>query len=134
MTRPASTWKCVRATARATPSGLVANKNDTFAYASSSTMLNLAAKDAPVLSVATLDATGTDACLCWPDAGIKEIKDLEGKTVMTTAAAGVNTFFPVALKKRRRGPGQGGTGQRGRSRPGAQLSAEKSPLHPGRAG
>jgi len=36
---------------------LVANKNDTFAYASSSTMLNLAAKDAPVISVATIDAT-----------------------------------------------------------------------------
>ena len=76
---------------------LVANKNDTFAYGSSSTMLNLAVKGAPVLSVATIDATGTDACLCWPDMGIKEIKDLEGKEVMTTAAAGVNTFFPVAL-------------------------------------
>ena len=77
---------------------LVANKNDTFAYASSSTMMNLAAKDAPVISVATIDATGADACLCRPDSGIKEIKDLEGKQVMTTAAASVNTFFPVALK------------------------------------
>jgi NitT/TauT family transport system substrate-binding protein len=77
---------------------LVANKNDTFAYGSSAAMLNLAAKGAPVLSVATIDAKGTDACLCWPDAGIKEIKDLEGKEVMTTAAAGVNIFFPVALK------------------------------------
>jgi NitT/TauT family transport system substrate-binding protein len=76
---------------------LVANKNDTFAYASSSTMLNLAAKDAPVISVATIDATGADACLCRPDSGIKEIKDLEGKQIMTTAAASVNTFFPVAL-------------------------------------
>ena len=77
---------------------LVANKHDTFAYASSSTMLNLAAKDAPVISVATIDATGADACLCRPDSGVKEIKDLEGKQVMTTAAASVNTFFPVALK------------------------------------
>lgn len=77
---------------------LVANKNDTFAYASSSTMLNLAAKDAPVISVATIDATGADACICRPDSGIKEIKDLEGKQIMTTAAASVNTFFPVALK------------------------------------
>lgn len=75
---------------------LVANKNDTFAYASASTMLNLAAKGAPVESVAVIDATGTDACLCWPDAGIAAFKDLEGKEVMTTAAAGVNTFFPVA--------------------------------------
>ena len=77
---------------------LVANKNDTFAYASSAAMLNLAAKGAPVISVMTIDASGTDACLCWPDAGIKKIKDLEGKEVMTTAAAGVNIFFPVALK------------------------------------
>lgn len=77
---------------------LVANKNDTFAYASSSTMLNLAAKDAPVVSVATIDATGVDACLCRPDSGISAIKDLEGKMIMTTAAASVNTFFPVALK------------------------------------
>ncbi len=77
---------------------LVANKNDTFAYGSSSTMMNLAAKDAPVISVATIDATGVDACLCRPDSGIKDIKDLEGKQIMTTAAASVNTFFPVALK------------------------------------
>ena len=77
---------------------LVANKNDTFAYASSATMLNLAAKDAPVVSVATIDATGADACLCRPDSGIKKIQDLAGKQVMTTASAGVNVFFPVALK------------------------------------
>lgn len=77
---------------------LVANKNDTFAYGSSSTMLNLAAKDAPVISVATIDAMGADAVLCRPDSGIKKIKDLEGKQIMTTAAASVNTFFPVALK------------------------------------
>ena len=77
---------------------LVANKDSTFAYASSSTMMNLAAQGAPVISVVTIDATGTDACMCRPDSGIKEIKDLEGKQVMTTAGAGVNTFFPVALK------------------------------------
>jgi len=31
-----------------------------------------------------------------PDSGIKTFKDLEGKKVLTTAGAGVNTFFPVA--------------------------------------
>lgn len=77
---------------------LVANKDDTFAYASSTTMMMLATKGAPILSVATIDATGTDAVLCRPDSGIREFKDLEGKKVMTTAAASVNTFFPLACE------------------------------------
>jgi len=77
---------------------LVANKNDTFAYASAATMMNLAAMGAPVKSIATIDATGTDAVLCRPDSGIKTFKDLEGKKIMTTAAASVNTFLPVACK------------------------------------
>lgn len=77
---------------------LVANKDTTFAYASAVTMIKLAAQGAPVISVATIDATGTDAVLVNPDAGIKTFKDLEGKKVMTTAGAGVNTLFPVAAK------------------------------------
>lgn len=77
---------------------LVANKDDTFAYASATTMMMLAAKGAPIISAAVIDATGTDAALCRPDSGIREFKDLEGKKVMTTAAASVNTFFPVACE------------------------------------
>ena len=80
---------------------LVAAKDDTFAYASASTMMNLAAQGAPVIAVASIDAMGTDACMCRPDSGITKIKDLEGKKVMTTAGAGVNTFFPVALQNAR---------------------------------
>jgi NitT/TauT family transport system substrate-binding protein len=48
--------------------------------------------------VAIIDATGTDACLCRPDSGIQQIKDLVGRQIMTTAAASVNTFFPIAIK------------------------------------
>ena len=33
-----------------------------------------------------------------PDAGVKDIEDLKGKTLLTTANAGVNTFFPLVLK------------------------------------
>lgn len=77
---------------------LVANKDSTFAYASAVTMLNLAAQGAPVVAVATIDAQGTDAVLVDPDSGIKTFKDLEGKNVLTTAGAGVNTLFPVAAK------------------------------------
>ncbi len=77
---------------------LVANGDSTFAYGSASTMLQLAAQGAPVISVAEIDAEGTDAVLVNPDSGIKTFKDLEGKEVLTTAGAGVNTFFPVAAE------------------------------------
>lgn len=77
---------------------LVANKDSTFAYASAVTMLNLAAQGAPVLAVATIDAQGTDAVLVDSDSGIKTFKDLEGKNVLTTAGAGVNTLFPIAAR------------------------------------
>jgi NitT/TauT family transport system substrate-binding protein len=75
---------------------LVANKDTDFAYASAVTRMKLAAQGAPVISVATIDATGTDAVIVNPEAGIKTFKDLEGKKVLTTAGAGVNTMFPVA--------------------------------------
>jgi NitT/TauT family transport system substrate-binding protein len=77
---------------------LVANKDSDFAYGSSATMMNLAAQGAPVVSVAVIDAQGTEAILVRPDAGIKDIKDLEGHKIMTTAGAGVNTFFPVVVE------------------------------------
>jgi NitT/TauT family transport system substrate-binding protein len=51
-----------------------------------------------VISVAVIDAQGTEAVLVRPDAGVKTINDLEGKKIMTTAGAGVNTFFPVVVK------------------------------------
>src|SRR5215813_5452445 len=77
---------------------LVANKDTTFAYASGVTMMKVAAQGAPIVAVCTIDATGTDAVIVNPDSGIKTFKDLEGKKVMTTAGAGVNTLFPVAAK------------------------------------
>jgi NitT/TauT family transport system substrate-binding protein len=77
---------------------LVANKDSTFAYVSASALIKLAAQGAPIISVATIDATGTEAVLVNPDSGIKTFKDLEGKKVLTTAGAGVNTFFPVAAQ------------------------------------
>jgi len=77
---------------------LVANKDSTFAYVSAAALIKLAAQGAPIISVATIDATGTEAVLVRPDSGIKTFKDLEGKKVLTTAGAGVNTFFPVAAQ------------------------------------
>jgi len=77
---------------------LVANGDSDFAYASCASMINLAAKGAPLVSVGVIDAMGTDAVLVRPDTGVKKITDLKGKMVLTTANAGVNTFFPLVLK------------------------------------
>ena len=77
---------------------LVANGDSDFAYASCASMINLAAGGAKVVSVGVIDATGTEAIIVRPDTGIKKITDLKGKTVLTTANAGVNTFFPLVMQ------------------------------------
>jgi NitT/TauT family transport system substrate-binding protein len=76
---------------------LVANGDSTFSYGSCGSMTKLASEGAPLISVGVIDAMGTEAILVRPDAGIKDIKDLKGKTLLTTANAGVNTFFPIVL-------------------------------------
>ncbi len=77
---------------------LVANKDSDFDYGSCASMVTLAAQGAPLIAVAVIDAMGTDAVLVRPDTGIKSIGELAGKTVLTTANAGVNTFFPLVMK------------------------------------
>ena len=77
---------------------LVANGDSDFAYGSCAAMATLAAQGAPLVSVGVIDAMGTEAIIVRPDAGVKNIADLKGKKVLTTANAGVNTFFPLVLK------------------------------------
>ena len=77
---------------------LVANGDSTFSYGSCASMTNLAAQGAPLVSVAVIDAMGTEAIIVRPDAGVSKIGDLKGKSLLTTANAGVNTFFPLVLK------------------------------------
>jgi NitT/TauT family transport system substrate-binding protein len=83
---------------------LVANGDSTFAYGSCASMINLAADGAPLISVAVIDAMGTDGVLVRPDTGIKSIGELAGKVVLTTANAGVNTFFPLVMKNAKLAP------------------------------
>lgn len=78
---------------------LVANGDSDFAYGSCGSMVKLASQGAPLISVGVIDAMGTEAVIVRPDAGIKELKDLKGKKLLTTANAGVNTFFPIVLAK-----------------------------------
>jgi NitT/TauT family transport system substrate-binding protein len=77
---------------------LVANGDSDFAYGSCAAMVTLAAQGAPLISVAVIDAAGTEAVIVRPDAGVASIQDLKGKKILTTANAGVNTFFPIVLK------------------------------------
>jgi NitT/TauT family transport system substrate-binding protein len=77
---------------------LVANGDSQFSYGSCASMVNLAAKGAPLISVAVIDAMGTEAVIVRPDAGVSKLADLKGKSILTTANAGVNTFFPLVLK------------------------------------
>jgi NitT/TauT family transport system substrate-binding protein len=77
---------------------LVANGDSTFSYGSCAGLVNLAAKGAPLVSVAVIDAMGTEAVIVRPDAGVSTIGDLKGKMLLTTSNAGVNAFFPLVLK------------------------------------
>jgi NitT/TauT family transport system substrate-binding protein len=77
---------------------LVVNGDSQFAYGSCGSMVNLVSKGAPLISVGVIDAMGTEAVLVRPDTGVKSVKDLKGKKILTTANAGVNTFFPIVLK------------------------------------
>ena len=77
---------------------LVANGDSDFAYGSCGALVSLASQGAPLVSVAVIDAMGAEAVIVRPDAGVKSIKDLKGKKLLTTANAGVNTFFPIVLK------------------------------------
>jgi len=77
---------------------LVANRDSTFGYISIGALINNAAQGAPIIAVATIDAMGADAVLCRPDSGVGKIQDLNGKEILTTAGAGVNSFWPVVVK------------------------------------
>ena len=77
---------------------LVANGDSDFAYGSCAAMVTLAAQGAPLVSVGVIDAAGTEAVIVRPDAGVTNIQDLKGKKILTTANAGVNTFFPLVLR------------------------------------
>jgi NitT/TauT family transport system substrate-binding protein len=76
---------------------LVANGDSDFAYGSCGAMINLASQGAAIISVGVIDAMGSEAIIVRPDAGISSIADLKGKKLLTTANAGVNTFFPIVL-------------------------------------
>ncbi|MEM9147551.1 MAG: ABC transporter substrate-binding protein [Pseudomonadota bacterium] len=76
---------------------LVANRDSDFAYGSCGAMISLAARGAEIASVAVIDSKGSEAVIVRPETGVTTLADLKGKTLLTTANAGVNTFFPIVL-------------------------------------
>ena len=64
---------------------LLADGDSTFSYGSCASLVNLAAKGAPLVSAAVIDAMGTEAVIVRPDAGVAKLTDLKGCKVMTTA-------------------------------------------------
>ncbi|MFT6075056.1 MAG: NitT/TauT family transport system substrate-binding protein [Yoonia sp.] len=76
---------------------LVANGDSDFAYGSCGALINLASQGAEIISVAVIDAMGAEALILRPDSGVSTIAELKGRTILTTANAGVNTFFPIVL-------------------------------------
>lgn len=76
---------------------LVANGDSDFAYGSCGALINLASQGAEIISVAVIDAMGSEAVIVRPDSGITSIDGLRGQVILTTANAGVNTFFPIVL-------------------------------------
>lgn len=76
---------------------LVANGDSDFAYGSCGALISLASQGAQIISVGVIDAMGAEAIILRPDSGVRTIADLKGKNILTTANAGVNTFFPIVL-------------------------------------
>jgi NitT/TauT family transport system substrate-binding protein len=66
---------------------LVANGDSTFSYGTCASMVILATQGAPLISVGVIDAMGTEAIIVHPESGIKDIKGLKGKSLLTTANA-----------------------------------------------
>ena len=53
---------------------LVANGDSQFDYGSCASMVNLAAKGAPLVSVGVIDAMGTEAIIVNPESGLHQLK------------------------------------------------------------
>ena len=58
---------------------LVANGDSQFSYGSCASMVNLAAKGAPLDLGGVIDAMGTEAIIVRPDAGVKQDRRPEGQ-------------------------------------------------------
>jgi NitT/TauT family transport system substrate-binding protein len=77
----------------------VAANNVTFGYADISTMINIAAKGAPVKAVGVAVQTSPIALIGLAEKNIRKPEDLKGKTIAMTAGDAPSQMWPMFMKK-----------------------------------
>jgi NitT/TauT family transport system substrate-binding protein len=77
----------------------VAANNVTFGYADVSTMINIAAKGAPVKAVGVAVQTSPIALIGLAEKNIRKPEDLKGKTIAMTAGDAPSQMWPMFMKK-----------------------------------
>jgi NitT/TauT family transport system substrate-binding protein len=82
----------------ATTLQLAANRSDDVAFADVATAVRLVAEEAPLLVVAGILQRSPLSVGAHPDSGVREPKDLEGKTGSYTAGSANEVLFPAFAK------------------------------------
>ena len=77
---------------------IVAAKGDTFGLSDGASIINGAAKGAPIKAVMGIMNTTPFAIIARADSGIKTIKDFEGKTIAATTGEAGLTILPALMK------------------------------------
>ncbi len=76
---------------------LIANKSDTFGMADAGSLMLTASQGAPIKSVMSLLNTSSYGVISLKDAGIKTIKDVEGKKLAITAGDALSQLWPAVV-------------------------------------
>lgn len=77
---------------------IIAAKGDTFGLSDGASIINGVTKGAPIKAVMGIMNTTPFAVIARADAGIKEMKDFEGKTIAATTGEAGLTILPALLK------------------------------------
>ena len=77
---------------------IIAAKGDTFGLSDGASIINGAAKGAPIKAVMGIMNTTPFAIIARADSGIKTIKDFEGKTIAATTGEAGLTIIPALIK------------------------------------
>jgi NitT/TauT family transport system substrate-binding protein len=77
---------------------LIANGNDTFGFADSSTMMAKASQGATVKNAMIIQRQSGFGTACWPDVGFTGPQDLVGHSVILIPQESTATIFPAYLE------------------------------------
>lgn len=83
---------------------IIAAKGDTFGLSDGASIINGASKGAPIRAVMGIMNTTPFAIVARADSGIKEIKDLEGKTIAATTGEAGLTILPALIRNAKLDP------------------------------